>query len=369
MLVAEGSTNYLWDGTGLLAEVDGADPAGFPLLDLLGSVRLRTDDTGVAVGTADYEAYGGVRAQSGAQGGLGWTGELRDPDTGLTSLRARDYAPGSGRFLQRDALQPSGPGTQGFNRYAYAAGNPATLTDPSGHSAGAIDWSATAQYGREGFRYAALFAGLASPVLAVGGFTVTGFALVAIILAVILVVVGITLWCQQHGCTMPSFDVLGWIRGIVTACPKLPEPSENCATRAATEFGSDAGSSFGGDPDVTDIASDIASAGVSAYEAYKECKGNDGRNPWKPTHKGTKDVLRCGKFGRFYQSVSDGLWWSKDLAGHGGSAWKVFRQIGQSLVWQFDADEYGDRIEGKHKGPTGLDIPLKNCQRVEYVDP
>jgi RHS repeat-associated protein len=65
---------------------------------------------------------------------VGWTGVPRDPATGLTYLRARYYAPGSGRFLSPDTLQPSGPGTQGYNRYAYAANNPATLTDPSGHN-------------------------------------------------------------------------------------------------------------------------------------------------------------------------------------------------------------------------------------------
>jgi hypothetical protein len=31
-------------------------------------------------------------------------------------------------------VQPNAPGTQGYNRYAYAANNPTTWTDPSGHT-------------------------------------------------------------------------------------------------------------------------------------------------------------------------------------------------------------------------------------------
>ena len=34
-----------------------------------------------------------------------------------------------------DTVQPNAPGTQGYNRYAYVANNPATWTDPSGHAA------------------------------------------------------------------------------------------------------------------------------------------------------------------------------------------------------------------------------------------
>ena len=43
--------------------------------------------------------------------------------------------PGAARFLTRDTLSPNAGGTQGYNGYAYANGNPVTLTDPSGHSA------------------------------------------------------------------------------------------------------------------------------------------------------------------------------------------------------------------------------------------
>jgi len=37
--------------------------------------------------------------------------------------------------MTRDTVNPSGPGTQGYNGYVYATNNPVTLTDPSGHVA------------------------------------------------------------------------------------------------------------------------------------------------------------------------------------------------------------------------------------------
>ena len=51
------------------------------------------------------------------------------------------------------------------------------------------------------------------------------------------------------------------------------------------------------------------------------------------------------------------LRWSVDNATHGGSKFKVFREYKKGLGWIEDADEYGDYIRDKHKGPTGLFIP------------
>lgn len=64
--------------------------------------------------------------------------------------------------------------------------------------------------------------------------------------------------------------------------------------------------------------------------------------------------------GRTYlRHRTTGLWWSRDTAGHGGSAFKVFREDGSgNLVWFRDADQYGDFIspQSKHKGPVGKSI-------------
>jgi RHS repeat-associated protein len=133
-IVDDGTTAYVQlDDPGLVEEVATSNADTYPLADALGSTRLRTDGTGVVVGTSDYDAFGNSRAASGTQGTLGWDGELRDPATGITYLRARDVDPLTGRFLQRDAVQPNAPGTQGYDAYAFAADNPVTHTDPTGH--------------------------------------------------------------------------------------------------------------------------------------------------------------------------------------------------------------------------------------------
>ncbi|RIK04052.1 MAG: hypothetical protein DCC49_13675, partial [Acidobacteria bacterium] len=52
----------------------------------------------------------------------------------LYYLRARWMDPNTGRFLSRDPLRGDGVGLVSLNRYAYAEGSPATLSDPSGLS-------------------------------------------------------------------------------------------------------------------------------------------------------------------------------------------------------------------------------------------
>jgi RHS repeat-associated protein len=105
------------------------------LTDALGSLRAVNDDTGTVIGAADWDAWGNAVSASGAQSGVEWAGELRDPATGLTYLRARDYSPGTGRFTSRDNLSPNGSGTLAYEPYAYANLNPATFGDPTGHTA------------------------------------------------------------------------------------------------------------------------------------------------------------------------------------------------------------------------------------------
>jgi hypothetical protein len=88
-----------------------------------------------------------------------------------------------------------------------------------------------------------------------------------------------------------------------------------------------------------------------------------GRGLWKLTAEGADKALSHVRFGTFYRSSSDGLWWAADSAGHGGSAFKVFRETGKGLEWFRDADRFGDFIVGKHKGPTGQFIPWKELKR------
>ena len=117
-------------------EVDDANNGRYlDLTDGLGSVRAQSDDTGAVTGTADYDVWGGT-ITSTTSSLFSWTGAQNDDETGLTYLRARYYSSTYGRFLSTDPIQPNAGGTQGFNAYAYAQNNPATLTDPSGMLAG-----------------------------------------------------------------------------------------------------------------------------------------------------------------------------------------------------------------------------------------
>jgi RHS repeat-associated protein len=131
-VVGDGTSTYLHTG-GLIEAASGAQ-ATYGLTDRLGSVRGLSDDAGALVGTASYEAFGSPRAVSGAQSLFGFTGEPSDA-TGIIYLRARSLDPETGRMLSPDSVIPNASGTQGYNLYAYAADNPTTWTDPTGHLA------------------------------------------------------------------------------------------------------------------------------------------------------------------------------------------------------------------------------------------
>jgi len=90
-------------------------------------VRVVTDDEGAAIGTASYGVYGALAAVEGIRSSLGFTGALTDALTGLVYLRARDYDPGVGQFLQVD---PAVDSTK--QPYAYAYNNPLLWADPTG---------------------------------------------------------------------------------------------------------------------------------------------------------------------------------------------------------------------------------------------
>lgn len=67
-----------------------------------------------------------------------------------------------------------------------------------------------------------------------------------------------------------------------------------------------------------------------------------------------KKVKRGGH--TYWRHKTTGYWWSKDTAGHGESAFKVYKEDASgNLVWYRDADGYGDFIDpsAKHKGPAG----------------
>jgi RHS repeat-associated protein len=151
--------NYLWDRNAelplLIREADGNDALirrfvyGIELIsmttggsdfyyhhDRLGSTANLTSSTGSAQWTYSFEPFGSIRTsvqndQNAPTNLMRFTGELLDTTPGLYHLRARQYDPATGRFLQRDpfdgTIRDSYVGT-----YVYSRNQPTVAVDPSG---------------------------------------------------------------------------------------------------------------------------------------------------------------------------------------------------------------------------------------------
>ncbi|MBN8627345.1 MAG: hypothetical protein J0M17_17850 [Planctomycetes bacterium] len=70
----------------------------------------------------------------------------------------------------------------------------------------------------------------------------------------------------------------------------------------------------------------------------------------------------------YWRHKTTGLWWSRDTARHGGSAFKVYVETASGrLDFYRDADEYGDFIFNKHKGPIGK-VVVYDATNEEDID-
>lgn len=154
--VAGASTWFLWDGSVLLAEFDGAgartkryaylngvaptqveDANGtyYAHADQLGTPRLLTNSAGQIVWRSRQEAYGKATVQEDTDSNgvnitfnMRFPGQYFDVETGLHYNYFRDYDPAVGRYLESDPIGLIG----GPNTYAYAMGNPASASDRRG---------------------------------------------------------------------------------------------------------------------------------------------------------------------------------------------------------------------------------------------
>ncbi len=105
-------------------------------VDNLGSVATLTSASGTTQWTYAYEPYGVIRAETQDEPGapqnpMKFTGELLD-ETGLYYLRARQYDPTMGRFLQVDPADPTRSGRSA--PYVYVDDRPTTMIDPTGET-------------------------------------------------------------------------------------------------------------------------------------------------------------------------------------------------------------------------------------------
>jgi len=121
----------LWLGVGLQAQAQ-TDTVTYVYTDPQGTPLVRADASGNVVAKYDYTPYGNSIASLGAApNGLGYTGHVNDPETGLIYMQARYYQP-TGRFLSPDPAKPAAGNIDNFNRYAYVNNNPIIGNDPSG---------------------------------------------------------------------------------------------------------------------------------------------------------------------------------------------------------------------------------------------
>jgi RHS repeat-associated protein len=97
------------------------------------STRALVDGTGALSDTYTYDAFGNQTASTGTtQNPYRYAGQQLDPATGLYSMRARYYAPDTGRFTTPDPM--AGPLTDPLSRtsYPYSRNDPVNLYDPTG---------------------------------------------------------------------------------------------------------------------------------------------------------------------------------------------------------------------------------------------
>lgn len=104
------------------------DPQGTPLAE--------ADASGNITARFEYTPYGvPVASMGAAPDGVGYTGHVNDPETGLVYMQARYYDAEVGRFLSVDPVGPESGGIFYFNRYAYVKNNPVLNIDPFGKCA------------------------------------------------------------------------------------------------------------------------------------------------------------------------------------------------------------------------------------------
>lgn len=98
------------------------------LRDALGSIVAVSNTSATTTSSYAYSSYGSTAITGTADSPFQYTGRENDAGTNLYYYRARYYSPQLGRFISEDPIELNG----GINAYAYADGNPISLTDPNG---------------------------------------------------------------------------------------------------------------------------------------------------------------------------------------------------------------------------------------------
>ncbi|MBI2677145.1 MAG: RHS repeat-associated core domain-containing protein, partial [Candidatus Koribacter versatilis] len=125
------SQEYIYAGASLLATLDSSGTPAYRHMDHL-SARLETDAGGSVTRTFGHFPYGETWYETGAASRQKFTTYERDGESQLDYANARSFIPRLGRFLTADPLAGSIGDPQTLGRYAYTAGDPINLSDPTG---------------------------------------------------------------------------------------------------------------------------------------------------------------------------------------------------------------------------------------------
>ena len=219
-VASDGTASYSYDPAGdLVASQPDGGTAEAALTDLhddvTGLFSPAASTTSLAASAA-YSPYGTVTASTGTMPSLGYQGQYTDPSTGDTDMSARWYSPSTGSFTSNDTISGSPVATSvNPSPYGYAAGNPLTTTDPTGHCSG---WFFCA------VQDAALGECLTDPVCLpafIGGYAWYGGG-------------GGLAQCEEISCAPPA---RAGARPVAATCGALPEaPGAAAADRARVDL-------------------------------------------------------------------------------------------------------------------------------------
>ena len=126
-------TEYIKGPQGTLARIE-AGVITYLHPDHLGSAQSGTTASGTVLWREKYTPYGESLLNPAANDNqAGFTGHIKDSDTGLINMQARFMDPSIGRFLSIDPVGFMETGQPGqFNRYAYTWNDPINRIDPDG---------------------------------------------------------------------------------------------------------------------------------------------------------------------------------------------------------------------------------------------
>lgn len=117
----------------LCASVAHAGTVTYVYTDPQGTPLAEADASGNITARFEYTPYGvSVPSMGAAPNGVGYTGHVNDPESGLVYMQARYYDPVVGRFLSVDPVGVLEDSLLHFNRYIYGYNNPVKFNDPDG---------------------------------------------------------------------------------------------------------------------------------------------------------------------------------------------------------------------------------------------